>query len=787
SELEFDKVLQLVAAHARTRLGRLLVSAYADLPSFDRAVASADFNAAVAEAVNRDGPLSFDGVDAAAPWLEPGAPSPSEPADFLDLLALARGTASVRRRLAALGDELAVLRAVADELPDTSTLVAEVSPLLGRDGRIPDDASPELARLRRASARHRQELLQVLEGVRREHREAVTDAPVTVRRDRYCLPVRSGGRSQVPGLLLDTSSSGATAFIEPFAAVELNNALAEAASRERHEIQRILRDIGAAFAAAAPDLAAGLEVLARLDAAQAAVLFGRRAGGRIVRPGDGESLRLLEARHPLLDDRLRELRIEVFGDGERRREARPAVPLDFALPDGVRTLVVSGPNAGGKTVVLKTIGLMVLMAYHGIPLPVAVGTTIPSFDGLWCHIGDEQDVTADLSTFSGAMAATARLLAEAGDRSLVLYDELGAGTDPLEGAALGCALLEELTGRGALTVATTHLASVAMAASAASGQDNAAMEYDEASEAPTYRLVVGRPGRSRALEIARRMGIPGPVLGRAEELLGGDHLELDRWLRRLEALEQDLIEERAAIAGREAALAGLRRDAEAELARLEAERARVPVELAEERDRLRRRAKQQLDRAVAALEEATRDLKPLGRRAVQKLRDEALDLEQRQPAGSSDATAPPEPGTRVRLAGLGGEGEVAEVRGSQVSVVVGSTRLWVPASEVEVLGGPARTPPRRPVCVEVADAAPRELMLLGMDSERARDEVEKALDQAFAAGQRVLRIVHGHGTGTLRRMVAEVCREHPAVRSFRHPPGSRGGTGATEVELEESG
>jgi len=209
--------------------------------------------------------------------------------------------------------------------------------------------------------------------------------------------------------------------------------------------------------------------------------------------------------------------------------------------------VISGPNAGGKTVVLKTIGLMVLMCRSGIPLPVEEGTVIPDFDHIWCHIGDEQDVGADLSTFSGAMAATARLLESADPETLVLFDELGTGTDPLEGAALGCALLEELNRRGGMTVVSTHLAAIALSASAADGMENAAMEFDEDSERPTYTLFMGRPGRSRALEIAHRMGVSENVLMRARELLGGDHLELDRWLRRLETLEQELEAERVEV------------------------------------------------------------------------------------------------------------------------------------------------------------------------------------------------------------------------------------------------
>lgn len=779
--------MKLVAAHARTRMGRTLLASFGAFPSFEEALERAAFNAALLELVELDGALPLDGIDEAAPWLEDDAVAPTEPKEFLALLSLAKRVTAVRRRLGEVADEFAILRSVADELPDTQGLVELVSPLLGRDGRIPDDASPELDRLRRASGRQRKELLQVLSGVRRAHGDAVTDAPPTLRRDRYCVPVRAGAKSQVPGLLLDTSSSGATVFIEPFEAVELNNALAEIFAKERHELQRILRLIGDAFAEAAEELFGAIEVLSRLDAAQAVVLFGKAAGGRIVFPEAGAELRIVGAKHPLLDDRLRDLRLEVFGEAERRREKRSAVPLDFTMGDGLRTLVISGPNAGGKTVVLKTIGLMVLLCYHGVPLPVSVETSIPRVDDLWCHIGDEQDVTADLSTFSGAMAATARLLESAGEGTLVLYDELGAGTDPLEGAALGCALLESLTRMRALTVATTHLAAIAMVASSAEGFENAAMEYDEAKERPTYRLVIGRPGRSRALEIARRMGIADEVLSRAEELLGGEHLELDRWLRRLEVLEQELIDERAVMSRREIEIAKLENAAKTELCQLEAERARVPTELQRERDALKLRAKKQLDRATATLEKATKDLKPMGRRSVQKLRDEALDLGHRPSPPKEPSIEGPEVGAAVRLTVLGGEGVIDAIRGSQAAVVIGNKRVWVPIGDLTIIKRSKKASRNRVVRVDVTEEVPQELMLIGLDSERAREDVERALDQAFSAGKRMIRIVHGHGTGTLRRMVGEVCREHPAVKSFKHPPGNRGGTGATEVELEESG
>jgi DNA mismatch repair protein MutS2 len=446
---------------------------------------------------------------------------------------------------------------------------------------------------------------------------------------------------------------------------------------------------------------------------------------------------------------------------------------------------VSGPNAGGKTIVLKTLGLMVLMCVRGIPLPVEEGTSIPAFDRIWCHIGDEQDVGADLSTFSGAMAATARLLDQTDSRTLVLFDELGAGTDPLEGAALGCALVEELNSRGGVTIVSTHLVAIALAAQTAEGMDNAAMDYDESSERPTYSLSMGRPGRSRALEIAHRMGVAENVLDRARELLGGDHLELESWLRRLEAREQELEAERAEVRRQQREAEDVHRRAQRELEKLENERRELPEKLATEREELRRRAKTRLDKTIAKLKKATEEHEALGRRRLQKLRDEALRIEI---PGEGDAGGPSEElvaGARVRMA-LGGKGVLREIRGSQAQVEVSDKRLWVPVSELVAIGSPPPAPRAR-VRVESAEDTPRELNLIGLDSERAREDLERFLDRAMTAGAPSIRIVHGHGAGVLRKMVADVCRSHPAVRSFRHPPQHFGGTGATEIELEPSG
>jgi DNA mismatch repair protein MutS2 len=312
--------------------------------------------------------------------------------------------------------------------------------------------------------------------------------------------------------------------------------------------------------------------------------------------------------------------------------------------------------------------------------------------------------------------------------------------------------------------------------------DNAAMEYDDGSESPTYRLRLGRPGRSRGLEIAHRMGVHGAIVERARELLGGQHLELEHWLDRLERLESELEGERRAAAAASLEVERLRQRAASELERLEGERRELPRQLIAERDRLRRRAQERLDVALGRLDAALEERRELGRRQRQKLRDEALDVD-------APSLAPPpvegglRPGMRVRIGSLGGVGELAEERGSRALVVIGGKRLWVERGDLRAVarGEDVVHPPK--VVVEVGEEAERELRLLGLDSEQARADLERFLDQAFSAGARAVRVVHGHGTGALRRMVDEVCRHHPAVQSFRHPPQGRGGSGVTEVEL----
>ncbi|OYV97855.1 MAG: hypothetical protein B7Z68_02500 [Acidobacteria bacterium 21-70-11] len=775
ASLEFDRVLELVASFARSERGRREVTAA--LPRFTPGEGPSAFRLTrdVHVFVAEHGSLPFTGLDAAE-LLVHDAPGPADAADLARLISLVRRIVEVRAALAGAGAG-ADLAAMAAALPGIEPLLAFCELRLGPSGEVLDSASPALAQARAARERHRAAIVAAVEQVRRAHTSAL--GPFTLRRDRYCVPVPAAERSTVPGLVLDVSSSGATVFLEPFAVVELNNALAEATALARAEEERVLAETAAAFHRHRPELLGAADTLARLDASQARVLFGQACGGALLEPGAGVAIRLVGARHPLLEPALAPLRAEVLGNAGN---TRPVVPLDLMLTAEQRLVLLSGPNAGGKTVALKTVGLVTLMAQAGIPVLAEAGSSLPPFSRLWCHLGDEQNLFSDLSTFTGAMRATAELLAEADADSLVLYDELGSGTDPEEGAALAAALVEELARRRCWTVATAHLITVAAHLENVAGAVNAAMGYDEANGRPTYRLHLGVPGRSRGLAIASSCGVPPAVLARAREMVSRSFLAIDAYLEELAHETERLRVQTERLRAAERRAEDDRSRLEREVLRLDEERERVRARLDQERDALRRRAREQLAAALAELERARERGEFPGKKRVAALRHQALTLDPEAPALHS-AAAPLAPGATVRVEGTTVRGRVQRVVGERVEVLVGDKRVWVEASGCEPVAPPA--PSRGPeVELVAADAPAAELKLIGLTQEEARDELEAFLDRAMVSGTPRIRVVHGHGTGTLRRVVREVLARHPAVASFAHPPQYRGGTGVTEVELE---
>ena len=796
SELDWPGALRLAGRFCATERGRDRLSGAAPSPEAFEVVRRLGVTRDLVLRRALRPPVPLGGLDEGAHLVSRLGPQGRalSPEDLLDLFLLVERAEGGRAAVPVPDLELPHLADLLFPLASFEDLLSEREPTFEPDGRIRDTASARLYAIRSSIQRLRKEVVRKLEEVARTHADALTGGYVTEKGGRYCLPVRTDRRELVGGLLHERSGSGQTIFIEPLAVVEDNNALAEAVEEEREEVYRILVALTARFSSRREDLLAAVEVLTELDAYQARAEFSSLVAG--VFPDFSDRLVLRGARHPLLDRRLADLRADVFGELEERQA--DAVPLDLELPEGSRLLLLSGPNAGGKSVAMKTVGLFALLAQSGFAIPAAAGSTLPVFDKVLVVAGDAQDLLGDLSSFASAMTRTARVLAEATPRSLVLVDELGSGTDPDEGAALAIAVLEEDLQRGGVTVATTHLSIVKEWAQDRPGVLSAAMEFDEKAGRPTFRVRPGTSGRSRALAVAEKAGLPARVLSAAKKRLGAKWEAADAALARLETETRRAREEadKAKLAAQKAL---------ARLADLEKERA----QLAAERARVKEKAKGEIDRALAMLREKTRqelermreDLKAgrsISRGALmtvtQSAREAALSLfggDEELPREAGPVAV----GMEVRVASLGtsgrllaldagrGEAEV-EVKGKRLRVSAASLSPAPPGRAI-----PARTP--SPASNRAATSpspsgvvATAEVVLVGQRVDEALPVVEKAINDALLSGKAALRVVHGHGTGRLAAAVREFLQTHPGVASYRWGDAQEGGQAVTIARLD---
>jgi DNA mismatch repair protein MutS2 len=775
--LGWDAFRRLLGRFAATPPGReraLALEPLADLAAARAALADTRDGR---RALGAEGPPPWDGLGDVRPLLARAAPEGAV-LDGPDLAALGRALGAAAR-LAAYADRLRGpapdLAARWHALPLAPDLAALLAHHLDPDGRLRDDASPRLRALRRQVQALRADLQLRLERLLDSPAlaPALQERYVTLRNGRYVVPVREDARRAVRGIVHDRSQSGATLFVEPEAVIDLNNQLTQRALEERAEEQRILRDLTGRVREARPALEALVDGLAGLD-----LLFARAALAErldAVEPAleeDGD-LDLPAARHPLL---------------AAQRWGGPAavVPVDLRLPAARPALLISGPNAGGKTVALETCGLLVLMAHAGCHLPAGPGSRVPRCEAVLAVIGDEQSLARDLSTFSSFVAQVRGILERAGPRTLVLLDELGAGTDPAEGAALGAALVEALVARGARVLATTHLEPLKVFAQLDPAVENATVAFDAERLEPTFRLEYGRPGPSYALTIAARLGLPAPVLDRARVHLSEASRRLEALIADLEAREREAGRRLAEAAGREAEARAALARAREETRRAEAEAATLRREARAEAGRLladaRRQVGHELDRLKAA---------PPTRREVQQAYQRLREAEAGLPAAPAAAPAggPGPAAGEVQVRGLGLRGRVVAEEDDTVTVQAGRLTVRVARAELEP-AAPGATPPpagRPAAAVEAAprEDVPREIYLLGLVTDEARVAVEKYLDDAALAGHHAVRLIHGKGTGALRRTVERCLRGHPLVSAYRTAPAAEGGEGVTVVELAE--
>jgi DNA mismatch repair protein MutS2 len=663
-------------------------------------------------------------------------------------------------------------------LPRLTELRDRLRRSLDDDGALTDTASAALGQVRREIRERRRRLVADLERLLHVEGDRVfADRFVTIRHGRYVLPVRVEARGRLRGIVHDRSQSGQTLFVEPESAVDANNDLAGLLREEEHETARILAELTAGVRERARDIADLVDAVGGLDWMFArAHLAERMEATAPILDRDGR-VDLKAARHPLLLAQ------------QWRDPAREVVPVDLSLSPDRPLLLITGPNAGGKTIALKTLALLSLMAQAGCHVPAADRSRLPIVERLYAIIGDDQSVAENLSTFSAFVQQIRRVLDEADRRSLVLLDELGAGTDPDEGAALAQAILEELAERGALVVATTHLEPLRGFASTHPRARNASVEFDAVTLAPTFRLVYDRPGQSWALAIAARLGLGPGLIARAEAHRSEQARRVSELLAQLDARNRTEAERARELDRREAETAA--RLAAAREAEREAEtRARTTLDRAKaeaaallgdirravgaEWERLKRgeRSRPALQETRRRLQEATARVAPT-------------------PAPAGPDEGPLAPGMRVAAEHLGLKGELVAVTGDYATVRAGTVTVRVPVGALRRLaasGGDDRarpaTPARAAVDGDGGRPVARELLLLGKTTDEARDLVEQYLDDAFMAGLADVRLIHGKGTGALRKAVRSLLSDHPLVASFRDGEPSEGGAGATVAALK---
>jgi DNA mismatch repair protein MutS2 len=784
--LEFDRIVEMVRGFAMTpmgdeRLGRLAPSS--DPQQVARWLAATTETTKYLAANNlfplrasAELPQTLAALAVEGRALEPGRLLSL--AAFLDSVDEAK--AAIRRAPGAFTHLEAATGAAASFSAETAQVRDKIDPA----GDVVDDASPELKQVRERLRKQRSRLRGTLESYLRGKDTAkyLQDLVVTERNGRYVLVVKAEHRSSIPGIVHGASTSGASLFLEPLSTVEINNDIVALLEQEAEQVHRILLALSEAFRARASELAQTVDAATELDVLQARARFSDSVGGIEPDLTDG-AFELQAARHPLV---------------------KGAVPVTIKIIPPASCLLITGPNTGGKTVALKTAGLLTLMAQSGLQIPAAHGSRLPVFQTVFADIGDEQSIDASLSTFSAHITNMAGMDRDLQTPALVLLDEIGSGTDPIEGGALGVAIVDHLRRRGATLIATSHYDALKTYASTTDGVTSAAFGFDAETFAPTYQLQYGTPGRSLALEIAARIGLNASIIAAARQNLSAREAQLAEHLAKIDkdmrALEH---EQRLAAREREtlgAAEARMRERDEALRQREETHRRRLNEQLEAEV----RQARRAIDSVIAdlkaksdlATQEAPRPtlttgdtgaLRAEARQAVdsvvRKFVEPASQPSRVEPAGNA-----PVIGDRVVVGGLGLEAIVTSVHDGTADLDVRGKRMRAAIRDLRVLGGPSGTA-RSSVTVRVElqprNGMPVDLNVVGCTVDEAITRAERFLDESLLTDQRTVRLIHGYGTGQLKRALAGFLQQHPLVMRFSAAPPDQGGGGVTVVELKE--
>jgi DNA mismatch repair protein MutS2 len=822
--LEFDRIVEAVCRFALTPPGRARLARLQPLTDARAVAAALAATSETARFLSED-QLTLEAPDDLELQLTALAVE-GRVLEPLSLLALARFLASVDASCAAIRrarTSAPGLRVLADSTASFEQEIADIRRKIDPAGEVIDDASPELAglrdRLRKQRARLRGTLESYLRG--RDTSKYLQQQIVTDRNGRYVLVVRSEHRAAIPGIVHGSSGSGASLFLEPLSTVEINNDIVALQQQEAEEVRRILLAIADGLRKRALDLQRTVEAATELDVLQARARFSLMVDGISPALASDGRLELRAARHPLLIPAVRRHLGDQLSESHAERQPSGAdpdvVPVDLLLIPPIRVLVITGPNTGGKTVALKTAGLLTLMAQAGLLVPAAEGTQISVFKTVFADIGDEQSIAQSLSTFSGHITnivAMDRALAPA---ALVLLDEAGGGTDPIEGGALAMAIIDHFRQRGAMVIATTHNDALKSYAAATEGVTPAGFGFDPSTFAPTYRLNYGAPGSSLALEIAARLGLPASIIDKARQHRGAREAQLAEHLARIERDMQALDHERRLAARERSSLeetASRMQSREQDLRNREETFRRRLDDRIEER---LRDARREIEDVVEALKTRTASLAADADRRAARLiptgetgaaradARAAIDAigERLRARGETAEAVPPlatssreivdriaAVGDRVVVGALGLEGIVQALHDREAEIDVRGKRLRARVDELRVIAPSGGSPPQ-PARVRVnVDLQPRdgsltELNVIGCSVDEALSRTEKFLDEALLGELKSVRLIHGYGTGQLRRAIASFLQTHAFVAHFAPAPPEQGGGGVTVVELKE--
>ncbi len=773
--LEFDKIIDRLTKHAETSLGKELTARLKPVAKLSAAnVLQSETDEAV-QILRLNKTIPLGGIRDIRPSLKRSSIGGGLSAlECLDVANTLYGGRQTKHFIEALEEPFPILQDLTAMITPLKELEQEIKACIDDHGEILDYASAKLRGIRSSIRTYEARVREKLENYTRSHSNMLSDAIVTIRNDRYVLPVKQEYRSQIGGIVHDQSSSGQTLFMEPKAVVDLNNQLHEALLKEKQEIDRILAELSAAIADEADTLLVNLEVLAKIDFISARAKLSREMKAAKPIMNDKGIIKMKQARHPLI-------------------AMDEVVPNDIEIGKNFTSIVITGPNTGGKTVTLKMIGLCTIMAQSGLQIPAFDECELAVFKEVFADIGDEQSIEQNLSTFSSHMKNIVGMIEQVDDDSLVLFDELGSGTDPGEGAALAMAILDEVVSRNARVIATTHYPELKAYGYNRKNVVNASVEFDVESLQPTYRLLIGVPGRSNAFEISKRLGLNAAIIEQAKGLIGVDSKNVENMIASLEKSQLDAEKEYEEAHQLLLKSEQLRAEIEKEWHALEQKKEQLYKKAEDKAEKALNKAREEAEIIVAEIRnmKTNAELKEHEWIEARKLLEEAQPkLSKKGPNKQTTASETVQhtltPGDEIKLLTVNQQGVVLEkTSDNEFLIQVGMMKVKAKRKDLQYIGKQKLSPEKTVATIKGSQYHVRtELDLRGERFEDALYRLEKYIDDALLAGYSKVSVIHGKGTGALRTGVQDYVKSHPAIASARAGSSGEGGSGVTVLELK---